>query len=513
MKRIILILSCLMLAGTAFAQVLSIAFPRDSQIEYDPHQAYTSTEAQLLISIYEGLVSYHPSTMEPVPGVASSWKQSSDRKTYTFTLREDARYFNGDQVTAAHFIETYKRFLSPSTRAPYASLFDIVEGAKDFRAGRERDFSKVGIKAPDRWTLEFTLNTPAPYFLKILAHHSFVVLHPDAKFSNDGLILGNGAYFIREQTEDGFILEKNELYWNAAEVEIEEISILFSEDVTDLTGKFINGEIDWLANGVDFELFQSNPYLIITPQFSTSFFTFRTDSQAGSDINVRKALTLLLPLEEIRDPEFYLQPASRIIPEVPGYPEAEGFTEQNLEEAYALLEAAGYPRGKGLEPITILTFGEPSRIEEIIFTTWSESLETEVRYLQQTRNYYQQMSEGGYTLASLSWIGDFPDPISFLELWKGGSDLNDSKYDNPVFNELLAQSNEEEGDERFKLLQQAEQLLLNDAVVLPINNSPSVNLVNVDVFRGWYSNPLDLHPFQYFVWYQPEDAPGIVMAK
>ena len=171
-----------------------------SDINFNPIISYTTTEAQIYTALYEGLVTYDPYSLDPLPATASRWEVSDDGKTYRFTLRSSARYSNGDEVIASHFRDTWLELLSPEMDAPYASLLDIVVGARAFRTGENSDADSVGIRVISDRTLEVELETRATHFLRILCHHSFVAVHPDMLgqeiWSEEEPIVGNGPYVI-----------------------------------------------------------------------------------------------------------------------------------------------------------------------------------------------------------------------------------------------------------------------------------------------------------------------------
>jgi len=150
-----------------------VSFPQGN-VQLNPIYSFTSSEAQIYSGLYEGLVSYHPETMEPEAAVAERWDVSEDRQEYTFYLRESARYWNGDPVTAEHFRDTWLKLIAPETDAAYNFLFDIIEGVREYRTGEITDTGEVGIAAVDGRTLRVTLRRPATHFLRILSHHAFV---------------------------------------------------------------------------------------------------------------------------------------------------------------------------------------------------------------------------------------------------------------------------------------------------------------------------------------------------
>jgi peptide/nickel transport system substrate-binding protein/oligopeptide transport system substrate-binding protein len=240
--------------------------------------------------------------------------------------------------------------------------------------------------------------------------------------------------------------------------------------------------------------------IVINPMFATTYFFFAVQEEPWNDPRVRRALALLLPWDEIRDPEVLFTPAVSLVPPIPGYRGVEGLTEQNREEALLLLDEAGYPGGVGLPEMTFrVPVGmETARVFLSMRDTWEEelglSIEAEVVPYPA---YFSALSEPGYTLGTISWIGDFADPLTFLQMWTSDSNLNDSGYSNPEYDELIDEAIGIAPPARFDRLKEAEEMILQSGLVLPISHSPAINLVDLSFIDGWYPNPLDIHPFKY----------------
>lgn len=488
----------------------------EGDLELNPMVTYTSTEAQIYTALYEGLVSYNPRTLDPMPAVARNWDVSPDGKTYQFYLREDARYWNGDRVTADHFRDTWLAILDPNSGSAYSFLFDVIEGAQAYRTGETADPADVGIRAIDDGVLEVTLEQPAAHFLDVLCHHSFVPVHPQmrrqADWSELKTVLSNGPYYILEWSDSELQLVRNELYWDRRGVEIPRIRVEFENDTVVTTSKFNRGDIHWLAGGIAFDQILYPEDIVINPMFATSYFFFRSNEEPFSDPRVRRALVLLLPWEEIRDPEIYFTPAQTLVPPIPRYPEVDGITSGNVEEALGLLEEAGFPGGSGLPPVTVRIPGgeDNQRIADLMESSWGEylNLEVIVETVEYPR-YFDSLGEDTYQLGSISWIGDFADPLTFLQMWTSGSNLNDAGFSSAEYDALIGESMAQAGRERFETLSEAERIILETGVVLPISHSPAINLIDLARIDGWYPNPLDIHPFKHLRFRSRRPVPGV----
>jgi oligopeptide transport system substrate-binding protein len=478
---------------------------RSGEIELNPLFTYTSLEAQIYTALYEGLVAYDPFSLRPIDGVARSWEILDDGTRYRFSLNQDARYWNGDRVTADHFRDSWLKMLSLGEQSPFGFLLDPVTGARDFRLGRNPDPESVGIIAVSDDVLEITLDNPTSHFLSILAHQSLVAIHPDNLHTEDwsGLDspLGSGPYQIIERNEDRILMERNEYYWDRDHSEYDRILIQFNDDNSDATARFNSGEIQWLYSGFNYSEIQIPNSLQITPQFATSYYFFSAEKPPFDDERIRRALMLLLPLNEIRSEEIYFVPSANLIPQIPGYPDVNGIEDRDVKAALDLLKDAGYEGGLGLPEIQIVLTDdrESMRIAALMEEAWTESLDVRVTSsFLGYREHQEAMRQGEFVIGSLAWVADYADPMSFLQLWTSDSTINDSGYRDDEFDTLVEESNGLSGTERFEQLGRAEEYLLQSAVVMPVSHSPSFNIIDLEVVGGWYPNPLDIHPFKYF---------------
>lgn len=525
MKRaqIALILACLFAAASAQEALpdqgeLVVSFSK-SNLVLDPHHAYSSDEAQIFTALYEGLFVYDPATLDPKPALCESYVRSKDKKTYTFTIRKDARYSDGSAVKAQDVRASWFRMLDPKEGAEYSSLFDVIKGARDYRLGAKSDPDKVGIKAPSDKLLVVDLESPAAYFTKVLCHHSFALIHPSmlsAEAWKNALDMPtSGPYRLASLKPDELVMVKNDKYWDAANVLIPSIRVVYSNDDQDVTRRFNSGEIHWLAGAMDWALlFDSSARQITKPMFSTNYLYFRSDEKPWNDERVRRALVLLLPWPQIRNPDRYFVPADSLIAPIQGYPNVTAPTVQDEDEAKALLEKAGHKGGAGLpEAVIRLADTEDHRaLAKTIQDAWaSAGVKSRIENVP-TDAYFQSLKKDDYTLGSMTWIGDFADPLTFLQMWTSDSNLNDAKFSNKTYDKLIAASMSQEGSARMKTLSEAEKYLLDSGACIPLYHSIALNVISTDAVGGWYSNPLDIHPFKFMRFISHPPVPGVVMA-
>lgn len=482
------------------------------ELTLDPLHIYTTVESELSTAIYEGLVTYHPFTLEPVPGVAHDWRLSPDKTIYRFFLRENARFSNGDPVRAADFRDSWLRVLDPEAGAEYSFLFDVIKGARDYRLGRSREVAGIRV-AGDR-ELVVELEKPASHFLKLLCHTTFVPLHPGYRdrsdWDDEPTVIGNGPFYLHARGPGELDLRRNQLYWDAARVELDAVRVRFLEDEQQISQGFNKGEIHWSTNW-DTELLLDPTKIVFNPLFATSYFFFVCAEVPWSDARVRRALALLVPWDEVRS-EDTLLPSSRLIPPIPVYPEVQGIQKPDRDEALRLLEEAGYPGGRGLPPVVFKLPDDPesARVAGIMAEAWKGELGVETRLIALPYSrYLGEVKKPDFTLGSAIWIGDYADPLTFLQMWTAESNLNDARFADSEFEALIDGSFGEEGEARYKELGKSEELLLQRAVVLPISHTPAFNLIDLDRVEGWFPNVLNIHPFKYIRFRTLRVPPGV----
>ncbi len=477
----------------------------------DPREAFGAQDLQIATAIYEGLVTYHPYTLQPVLGVAESWEVSDDGRIYRFHLRPDARYSNGDQVTAQDFRNTWMRSLDPSAEGVYSFFFDIIKGATEYRTGLSGSPEAVGIRAISDTILEVELSRPVGHFLYMLCHMAFVPLHPEYHSSSGwgtaGLIVGNGPFRMTRWTDQEMRLVKNRYYWDEKKVQLDKIEIYFTIGLDEIARGVNDGRIHWAENG-NTEALRDVSAIQFHPLFATSFLFFLTEQAPWSDPRVRRALALLVPWESIRgsSPVF---PAYSLVPTLSFYPSVEGIREADVDGGMSLLAEAGFPQGEGLADV-LIRVPRGSMAEDVahrMAEAWEESLPISVNVASSDYGTYLRELEGrDYTLGTMTWIGDFLDPLTFLQIWTSTSRLNEARYANPEFDALLSEAMSALDETRYEKLAETERILLADTVVLPLSHPPALNIIDLDRVGGWFPNPLDIHPFKYLR-FKPRDMP------
>jgi peptide/nickel transport system substrate-binding protein/oligopeptide transport system substrate-binding protein len=263
------------------------------------------------------------------------------------------------------------------------------------------------------------------------------------------------------------------------------------------------------------KILDSGSIQVTKPIFATNYLYVRSDRKPWNDPDLRRALALLLPWEQMREvTEYHLVPADSLIPPIQGYPKITGIAKQDAAKAKELLAASGHKDGSGLPELRLmLTDGEDHKaLAATLSQAWQAAgIKVRVEAVPGAR-YFDSLKSGEYDVASMSWIGDFSDPMTFLQMWTSDSNLNDAKYADKEYDKLVKRSMSEEGSARMKTLSEAERVLLDSGSCMPIFHSISVNVISTDTVGGWYNNPLDVHPFKFLNFTSSPPVQGVVMA-
>jgi oligopeptide transport system substrate-binding protein len=489
-------------------------------LSLDPHLVTGVPENRILASLIEGLIAYHPTDDdEPEPGVAESWEHNDDFTVWRFTLRDNARWTNGDPVTAGDFVYSWQRILSPALGAQYSEMLYVIRNAEAFHQGRIEDFGQVGVRALDDRTLEVALKGSTPHFLSMLKHYSFYPVNPRAVEQFGGMTaqrnpwsttenyVSNGPFRLTQWTTNQVIrVEKNPDYWDADRVQLNEIRFFPIDNVNSEETAFRAGRLH-ITSTVSPDKIpafrQSNPdELRIDPYLGTYFVRINVTREPFGDARVREALNLAVDRQLLVD---------RVAQG--GQAAASGFVPQGLDDyaaservqfdpdrARQLLAEAGYPGGRGFprKEILINTSEAHRKIAEAIQAMWREHLGIDVGiYNQEWKVFLDSQSNLDYDLSRSGWIADYPHPMTFLEIFTAGNGNNDTGWTNPRYDALIrqAQSAANEPD-RIRLMREAEDILMTELPIIPIYWYTRTYLLDPRV-QGWHPTLLDNRPYKY----------------
>jgi len=471
----------------------------------DPQQGSIVPEMRIYLALYEGLIQLHPQTLTPEPGLAASWEVSGDGLTYVFHLRSEARFSNGDPVYAEDFVRSYERLLSASSLSAHGFMLDSVEGARAYRLGELQNFEAVGIRAIDAYTLEIKLLQPVPYFLTLLAHHAFVPLHASMRhngFFHLSSIIGTGPFMIQPTQERNFLaLEKNPYYWNASKVHLNAIYFHPIESTHTEEQAFLAGQLHITSSvaGHRVQHYQQvqSPALRIYPYWAVDFYFLNVQQPPLNDVRVRQALSLSLDREVLVNGILRRGqlPAYRLVPSSSDRPW--WALQEDVRQAQALLAEAGYPGGKGFPRLKLIynTSQERQLVAQAVQAMWKENLGIEIILEnQEAKAFFSRRSQGDFDLCRGGWVGDFCDPVAFLDLFQKTSAFNFGHWESSHYDELLHQAHQFNGSSRLEALEQAEAYWLTQLPAIPLFFMTSSALVHSSV-RGYFDNILDYHPY------------------
>ena len=490
----------------------------------DPHTAPGVPEGRILRAIFEPLVTRQGRSLNPRPGAAESWAVSNGARTYTFLLQEDLSWSNGDPLTAQDFEWSFRRILSPRTAAPFAELLDSVVGARAFRTGAEGDWSSVGIKAADERTLVIELESSVP-FLDIISMHAFVPVHRGSldrarrehpstwriEWLRPESLVTNGPFLVSSRRiNDRIRLARNPHYWDADAVAFDTIDALAVEHWGTALNMYLTGEIDWLDGTIPpdlvGELVGREDYHTAT-YLGTYFYRLNVTRPPFDDPDFRRALAAAMDRDEIvkRVARGGHTAARTFVPRsLRGYSPPR-FRIRDLGDAHELMTDAGFfgPTPKPLRPIEIhFNNSELHRdIAEFVARTWNEMFGIQVRLVpQDKKTYIDTQSRMDYDVSRSSWIADYVDPASFLDIWVTDGRNNRTGWSNPEYDRLVEQARKEPRyRDRYDLYEQAEKILLDEAPVITIFHYASQNLVNPRL-GGFETNLLNEHFAKGWYW-------------
>ena len=504
--------------GVGIRKVLRYGNGAEPQ-DLDPHVVEGTPEHQLIIALSEGLVSEDPQ-MNVVPAVAERWEVSGDGLTYTFHLRGDARWSNGDPVTAQDFVQSYQRVLNPVLACRYAyMLFNHVRGAKDYYDGKNHDFSQVGFQTPDARTLVVTLKEPAPFLLHAMNHYSWYPVHIPTVKKFGGLdrrstewtrpenYVGNGPYVLKSWRPNQVIVtERSPTYWDRARVKIDEVDFYPIELADTEERMFRTGQLD-ITNEVPLTKLavyrREHPESVrVDPYNGLYFYRFNVLRKPFEDVRVRRALALSIDRESLVKNVTLADeaPAYNFVPQnLLGYHSTHSF-KADLTEARRLLAEAGYPDGKGFPRVELLynTLEKHKIIAEALQQMWRVNLGVNINLLnEEWKVYMDDEHSHNFQFQRAGWIADYVDPHVFFDLWQTGGGNNDTSWGNAEYDRLLHTALATPNDTaRFAVYQQMEKILIDEMPVLPLFYYTRARLVSPRV-KGFVTTPLDNFKWKY----------------
>ena len=480
----------------------------------DPAKVQGVPEHRILMALFEGLTSIDPMTAEAVPGLAKSWEANEDGTQYTFKLRE-AVWSDGVAITANDVVWSWLRELDPATASPYAWFpCMFIEGAQAYNDGTGTA-EEVGIRALDDYTFQMDLIGPLPYAIGALEHYSFAIVpkHAIEEFGDQWTqpenFVGNGPFTLKERIpQSKIVCTPNPLYWDADAVQIDTLEFLSSDNENTNYNMYLDGQIDWLTNVPTDKLASAEmkDAYKASPQLATYYYVFQTEKTPIDNVNLRKAISYAVDREALVEgvTKAGQIPAWGIVPDMAGYDALEfPFDDYDAaaETAREFLAEAGYPNGIGCPTLEILynTSEGHKQIAEFIQQELKDKLNINVELVnKEWGTYLSDRNAGAFEISRAGWVGDYQDPNTFLDMFLPGSAMNGGRYNNEIY-ELLVREAATIADpvERLGTLRTAEDIMINeDQAIMPLYYYITVNMIDTDVWGGWYINTMDYHPLK-----------------
>ncbi len=483
----------------------------------DPALMTAQLDMRLAFALFEGLTAFNAAG-EPQPGVAERWDVSPDGLTYTFHLRSDALWTNGERVTAHDFVNSWRRTLTPATAARNSYQLYYLKNGQKFNdpASGLTDFSQVGVHAIDDATLQVELEHPTPFFLDLCCTSALLpvplatVERWGDAWTTPAHIVTNGAFTLAQwRLNDRLRLRRNPLYWNRAAVRLETVDALPISQANVALNFFAGGGVDLLMDKGLTPVtligdLKKKPYFHAAPFLGNFFLRFNCSRLPFNDPRVRQAFALVVDkglLVEKITKAGEIPAASFVPPGTGGYEPPGPGLGRDPERARRLLAEAGFPGGKGFPPFAFLyNNGEQN---QYIGVELKSMFERELGVSmglrpQENKVYLNTMSSLDYDLARSSWIGDYNDPNTFLDMWVTGGGNNRCGWSDPVYDQLIADAaREPDRARRFDIFRRAETLLVSEATpICPLYYYVGIQLYDGNKIGGVQSNVLDEHPIR-----------------
>ena len=473
----------------------------------DPQLNQETSGFHIIRDLFEGLLA-QDAQGNLVPGVATHYAASGDNTTYTFTLREDAKWSNGDPVTAHDFVYAWRRAVDPATASPYGWYLELTEmvNAKAILAG-EKDPAELGVRALDDHTLEVKLNTPLPYFPAMTtyatlfpAHRATIEAHGD-DWTAPGNMVSNGAYVLGELVLNEYHTRlKNPLYWDAGNVIIEQVTGLVINDINQALTRYRAGELDHL------EPLPPGQYPALkaelpdqatsVPRLCSYYYAINHSDSANPalrDVRVRRALSMAIDREVIVDQVLKggQWPAYNFTHRKTAGFEMPDIAYGRLSQAERDAEAERLMSEAGVEDLTLELIYNTSeshkQIATVVSQMWKQKLGvgTELANFE-WKTYLGIRDSQEFDVARSGWCGDYNEASTFLDLLTTTHGANVGKYSNEKVDELMRASKTAESPNA--IYGEVEQILAADMAIIPIYHYANTFLLSADI-KGWpYDN-------------------------
>ncbi|MGY4109021.1 peptide ABC transporter substrate-binding protein [Aeromonas encheleia] len=486
---------------------------KDEPTSLSPLKLVGLPELQVLRDLYEGLLTQGPDG-KVLPGVAERW-ESEDNQQFTFHLRPDARWSNGDPVRAADFVYGWRKLVDPKEAATFAWFAQLAHftNVDEIVAGKLAP-EELGVEALDDHTLRVRLSQPVPYFLSLLTHPSLSPLHRASmeqygtQWTQPGKLIGNGAFVLSHRVvNEKLELTPNPYYWDRAHTVLTRVTFVPINQESSATKRYLAGDLQ-ITESFPKELYQKLmkqiPGEVYTPeQLGTYYYAFNTRQAPLNDVRVRKALSYSIDRGLIANKVLGTgeKPAYHFTPDVTtGFEPAANLlsssSQRELDEkARALLKEAGYGPTKPLKLTLLYNTAEiHKKMALAIASLWKQKLGAQVELTnQEWKTYLDSRQSGQFEVIRSSWVADYNDPSAFLGLWGSHHSGNMARFANARYDELLALAARSQDErERARLFDEAETILLDEAPIAPIYQYTNARLIKPWLKGYPINNPEDV---------------------
>jgi len=483
----------------------------------DPALVTSIEGLRVVASLFEGLTRNDPVTAAPIPGLAARWEISPDGCVYTFHLRDNLRWTAGEPITAQDVVYSWRRVLDPQTASEYAGQLFYVKNGEDYNSGKIKDPSRVGVHALDARTVQVELNQPTAFFLDLCAFQTLSVVPRRVieQYGEDWMrarpLPASGPYRLEFwRLNDKIRLRKNPFYWDAAHTQSGVADYLCLSAPNTALNLYETGQADiiWDRDLLPNELLDvlgKRPDFHSFHYLGTYFIRCNTTKPPFDDPRVRKALALTIDKQRLVD-KFLRggeKAANRLVPDGTAHYEPASGLGYDPGLARQLLAAAGYPSGKGFPAFAYLfdAAGGGGMINQKIGVElqhmWEEQLGLHVGLQQMEKSVYlSAQNRLDYDLSRSTWIGDYDDPNTFLDLFRSNNGNNRTGWKNARYDALMREANRQtDVARRAALLQQAERILVFDELpVIPLYFYAGSTYYDGGKIKGIHPNLLDIHP-------------------
>lgn len=486
---------------------------KDEPASLDPMKAVGLPEIQVMRDLFEGLTN-QDAHGKIVPGVALSWS-SNDNKTWMFTLRKDARWSNGEPVTAQDFVYSWQRLVEPKNSSPFAwfAALSGIENAEAITKG-QMSADKLGVTATDATHLKVTLSRPVPWFPSMVANAAMypvskqVIEKEGDSWTSPGKLVGNGAYQLQDRVvNEKIVLVRNANYWDDQKSVLTKVTFIPINEESSATKRYRANDIDIT------ESFPKNMYALLkkelpgqvyTPdQLGTYYYAFNTEKGPTADVRVRKALSWSIDRRIIAEKVLGTgeKPAWHFTPDVTaGFTPMKSYLQQHSQQelnaqAKALLTAAGYGPGKPLH-LTLLynTSESHQKIAIAVASMWKKNLGVDVTLQnQEWKTYIDSRNSGNFDVIRASWIGDYNEPSTFLSLLTSTHTGNIARFRSADYDAVINKASTETSvAARNTDYNKAEQIIADQAPIAPIYQYTNGRLIKPWVKGYPITNPEDV---------------------